>query len=397
MHTIRPGQKAQTVAAQSLPLRSVSEVPADPVHTAAPSTLAERSRLMRGGDIFVSGERRMPGSEPETGPSPFDTSEYFLMLGGTTSLELGSRGPAVEVLQRALMLVAEKTGIASLGLPSGGADGVYGMEVDGAVRALQQRVGLKPTGNFGASEAAQLLVLLSDAENAIPGSGASRGVRGLPALEAQLGLGELLETSHDEETGRDVRIYEQGRVELLPELGVPALVELDGVRLPGAVVLRALENELGVFKRVNSDGFAQLHFEFSKGSVTTAGGQVLEATLPAGGPQAVADALGMGVSLGRGPSLTGHGESFAEGELVYDSTRHVLSRAIIGTPEGPVELSAAVIEVALFRELGAFESSSSENWENEGALTRLRFARGSIVLGADGGIRDVQIERRMPA
>jgi len=162
------------------------------------------------------------------------------------------------------------------------------------------------------------------------------------------------------------------------------------------VVLRALENELGAFKRVHSDGFAQLHFEFAGGTVTTAGGMVLDATLRPEAPLAVADALGMGASLGRGPSLDGRGESFENGELVYDAGSHVLDRAIIGTPSGPVELSAAVLEVALFRELGAFESATPESWKDEGEVTRLRFARGSVVVNAAGGICDVHVERRMP-
>src|SRR5690606_2299551 len=144
------------------------------------------------------------------------------------------RGPDVEVLQRALNLVAEKTGNTSLALTGTGVDAIYGVAVENAVRALQADAGLEQTGVFGAAEAARLLVLLDHAGN---NEVAPRALGGLTALESQFKLGELLEIDRDVQGNRSVHIYEGGTVELDLLTGLPAVIEMDGIKLPGSVVL----------------------------------------------------------------------------------------------------------------------------------------------------------------
>jgi hypothetical protein len=54
-----------------------------------------------------------------------------------------------------------------------------------------------------------------------------------------------------------------------------------------------------------------------------------------------------------------------------------------------------VLEVALFRELGAFRGTADETWDGSG-VTRFRFARGAVVLDGDGQVLQVRLDRRVP-
>jgi peptidoglycan hydrolase-like protein with peptidoglycan-binding domain len=341
-------------------------------------------------DAFLTVARR---SAPETSDvSPFDTQSYYLMLGGSLTLSFGDRGPEVEVLQRALNLVAEKTGNASIALTG---TGVYGVAVENAVRALQADAGLAQTGIFGAAEAARLLVLL---ENAGGSDVTPRALGGLPALEAQFKLGELLEVDRDLQGNRSVHIYERGTVELDLITGLPAIVEFDGIKVPGAVILRAMENGLGAFRNVNSDGFAQLHFGFEGGTVTSAGGQVLHAARSGDACTEIAEQLGLGRRVGRsvgGAPELGAELTYQHGKLVYDQGQ-VLSHVMFqegDDPRGSVMIPREVLEIALFRELGEFKGAALASMEDGSPVTRFRFARGYVLLDADREVRMVASER----
>lgn len=376
------------------PTVDAHEVPRSQIGTPDVALIAPSTERLAPTDAFQATVRR---SAPETSDiSPFDTQAYYLMLGGSLTLSFGDRGPEVEVLQRALNLVAEKTGNQAIALTGTGHDGVYGVAVENAVRALQADAGLAQTGIFGAAEAARLLVLL---ENAGTGDVSPRALGGLPALEAQFKLGELLEVDRDLQGNRSVHIYEYGTVELDLVTGLPAVIEFDGIKVPGAVILRAMENGLGAFRNVNSDGFAQLHFGFEGGTITSAGGQVLHAARNSAACTEIAEQLGLGRRVGRSvgeaPEL-GAELTYQHGKLVYDQGQvlsHVLFQEGEDDPRGSVMLPREVLEIALFRELGEFKGAALTSMEDGSAVTRFRFARGFVLLDADREVRMVQSER----
>lgn len=369
------------------------EIPHSQIGTPDVALIAPSTERLNLGDGFQAAARR--SAKPSTDISPFDTQAYYLMLGGSISLSFGDRGPEVEVLQRALDFVAEKTGNQAIALTGTGHDGVYGVAVENAVRALQADAGLAQTGIFGAAEAARLLVLL---ETAGTQDVAPRALGGLAALEEQFKLGELLEVDRDLQGNRSVHVYERGTVELDLVSGLPAVVEFDGIKVPGAVILRAMENGLGAFRNVNSDGFAQLHFGFEGGAVTSAGGQVLHAARSNDACTEIAEELGLGRRVGRsvgGAPELGAELTFQHGKLIYDQGQ-VLSHVIYEDGENPlanVMIPREVLEIALFSELGEFQGAAMTSMEDGSPVTRFRFARGFILLDADREVRMVQAER----
>jgi len=77
-------------------------------------------------------------------------------------LKQGASGPDVAALQRAL---------AGFGFDPGGADGVFGVGTDAAVRAFQQNHGLKPDGEVGPATASALGLVASAPSVPLPISG----------------------------------------------------------------------------------------------------------------------------------------------------------------------------------------------------------------------------------
>lgn len=116
------------------------------------------------------------------------TQQHGSLLSMSTALNLGTRGPEVEELQRALIAV---------GIPvRGGADGVYGQATQAAVRAFQTQRGIAISGSADSHTLVALGLLTTRVVAATPTATAVRGraadPKDLPAPAARPAVpGEL--------------------------------------------------------------------------------------------------------------------------------------------------------------------------------------------------------------